>query len=135
MSAPFETLFKDKKIIEDAYAAFEATWEKESSLLPGKFKIYNYDNFTIEMCDYVFEGPDGKSVRWRVVSNVWGDEVIPIAEALKATGHIKVSYMGTAGAFATKGHKVGDLVVPSIVRDGKNAYQMPGKGMTIEGAK
>lgn len=135
MSAPFETMFKDKKVIEDAYAAFEATWEKEPSLVPGKFKIYNYDNFTIEMCDYVFENPEGKTVRWRVVSNVWGDEVIPIAQALKATGHTKVSYMGTAGAFATKGYKVGDLVVPSIVRDGKNAYQMPGKGMTIEGAK
>lgn len=135
MSAPFEVIFKDKKIIEDAYATFEATFEKQPSLLPGKFKLYNYDNFTIEMCDYVFENPEGKSVRWRVVSNVWGDEVIPIAQALKATGHTKVSYMGTAGAFATKGHKVGDLVIPSIVKDGANALPMPGKGMTIEGAK
>ena len=131
----FEVLFKDKKIVEDAFANFEKRFEKQPELLPGKFKIYNYDNFTIEMCDYVFESPDGKQIRWRVVSNVWGDEVIPIAQALKNTGHTNVSYMGTAGAFATKGHKVGDLVIPSHVRDGNDNLQMNTKGMSIDGAK
>lgn len=131
----FESIFKDKKIIEDAYALFEPDFEKNPSLLPAKFKIYNYDNFTIEMCDYVFTGADNKTVRWRVVSNVWGDEVIPIAQALKATGHTNVTYMGTAGAFANKDYKVGDLVAPSFVRDGNQKYDMPAKPMNIDGAK
>lgn len=130
-----ETIFKDKKIIEDAYALFEAEFEKNPGLIPGKFKLYNYDNFTIEMCDYVFEGNDGKTIRWRVVSNVWGDEVIPIAQALKNTGHTNVTYMGTAGAFANKEYKVGDLIAPAYVRDGETALQMMSKPMQIEGAK
>lgn len=131
----YETLFKDKKIVEDAYALFEKDFEKNPSLSPGKFKIYNYDNFTIEMCDYVFVNSDNQTMRWRVVSNVWGDEVIPIAEALKQTGHTNVTYMGTAGAFATKGYKVGDLVSPANVRDGADALAMISTPMKIEGAK
>ncbi|MEA9356779.1 hypothetical protein SHI21_11210 [Bacteriovorax sp. PP10] len=131
----YETLFKDKKIVEDTYALFEKEFAAKPNMVPGKFKIYNYDNFTIEMCDYVFTNSDNKTVRWRVVSNVWGDEVIPIAEALKQTGHTNVTYMGTAGAFATKGYKVGDLVSPSTVRDGENALPMQSTPMKIEGAK
>lgn len=130
-----EATFKDKKIIEDAYALFEPEFTKDPSLLPGKFKLYNYDNFTIEMCDYVFESSDGKPVRWRVVSNVWGDEIIPIAQALKNTGHTNVTYMGTAGAFATKEYKVGDLVSPANVRDGNASLPMLSQPMKIEGAK
>lgn len=131
----YETLFKDKKVVEDAYALFEKEFAAKPNMVPGKFKIYNYDNFTIEMCDYVFTNSENKTVRWRVVSNVWGDEVIPIAEALKQTGHTNVTYMGTAGAFATKGYKVGDLVSPSTVRDGENALPMQATPMKIEGAK
>ena len=130
-----EAIFKDKKIIEDTYALFEPEFTKNPSMLPGKFKLYNYDNCTIEMCDYVFEGNDGKPVRWRVVSNVWGDEVIPIAQALKNTGHTNVTYMGTAGAFANKEYKVGDLVSPAKVRDGEASLQMMSQPMKIEGAK
>lgn len=131
----FETIFKDKKIVEDAFALFEPEFEKNPKLLPQKFKLYNYDNFTIEMCDYVFTGTDNKMIRWRVVSNVWGDEVIPIAMAFKATGHTNVTYMGTAGAFANKDYKVGDLVAPSFVRDGEQKFEMTMKPMKIEGAK
>ncbi len=131
----FEVLFKEKKIVEDTYEALEKHFVKNPELLPGKFKIYNYDNFTIEMCDYVFETPEKKTIRWRVVSNVWGDEVIPIAQALKKTGHTNVTYMGTAGAFAVKGHKVGDLVIPAAVRDGANLIPIKSQAMKIEGAK
>ena len=130
-----EVIFKDKKIVEDAYALFEADFAKKPHLVPGKFKIYNYDNFTIEMCDYVFQNSENKTIRWRVVSNVWGDEVIPIAEALKMTGHTNVTYMGTAGAFATKGYKVGDLVSPAFVRDGEASLAMKPGAMKIEGAR
>jgi hypothetical protein len=131
----YETLFKDKKILEAVYALFEKEFAAKPGMVPGKFKIYNYDNFTIEMCDYVFVNSEKKTIRWRVVSNVWGDEIIPIAEALKQTGHTNVTYMGTAGAFATKGYKVGDLVSPASVRDNDKVLPMRGTPMKIEGAK
>lgn len=132
--ANFETIFKDKGIIETAYESLETDIAKNPKLLPEKFKVYNYDNFTIEMCDYVFKNPEGKTIRWRVVSNVWGDEVIPIATALKATGHKNVTYMGTAGAFASKGYKVGDLISPQYVYDKDIKLKMHHKPMSIEGA-
>lgn len=135
MKGGHEALFKDKKIIEDTYLVFESSFEKNPELLPAKFKMYNYDNFTIEMCDYVFENENKETIRWRVISNVWGDEVVPIAQALKETGHTSVTYMGTAGAFANKGYKVGDLVIPDTVRDGDESLKMLSKPMAIEGAR
>jgi hypothetical protein len=131
----FESIFKDKKVVEDIYANFETYFTENPEKLPGKFKIYNFDNFTIEMCDYIFKNKDGSNIRWRVISNVWGDEVVPIARALKATGHTNVTYMGTAGAFADKGYKVGDLVIPNAVHTGKKALGVKANWMKIEGAK
>lgn len=133
--SPLETIFKDKKIVEDAFLVFEKDFESKPSLLPEKFKVYNYDNFTIEMCDYVFKSADGKNVRWRVVSNSWGDEIVPIAQAFKNTGHTNVVYMGTAGAFADKGYKVGDLVIPNAVVDADQKITVTNNPMKIEGAK
>jgi hypothetical protein len=129
----YEAMFKDKKVIEDTFALFEDYFTKNPGRLPAKFKTYNYDNFTVEMCDYVFSD-NGKDVRWRVVSNVWGDEIIPIAQALKLTGNTNVTYMGTAGAFADKGYKVGDLVIPSAIRDSSGSEKMVSQTMKIEGA-
>ncbi len=133
--SPFEVLFKDKKIVEDTYLAFEKEFTDNPKLLPAKFKVYNYDNFTIEMCDYIFKDSEGKDVRWRVVSNVWGDEIVPIAQAFKNSGHTNVVYMGTAGAFADKGYKVGDLVIPASVQDGNDKITVKSNPMKIEGAK
>ncbi|MDD4973647.1 MAG: hypothetical protein PHY93_04815 [Bacteriovorax sp.] len=133
--APFEAIFKDKKIIEDAYLKFEKEFESNPKLLPAKFKVYNYDNFTIEMCDYIFKNAEGTNVRWRVVSNVWGDEIVPIAQAFKNSGHSNIVYMGTAGAFAEKGYKVGDLVIPNSVNDGIHSIPVKSNAMKIEGAK
>lgn len=133
--APFETIFKDKKVIEDAFLKLQKDIEDNPKINPPKFKVYNYDNFTIEMCDYIFKDANGKDVRWRVVSNVWGDEIVPIAQAFKNTGHNNVVYMGTAGAFAEKGYKVGDLVIPSAVHDGTNKIGVKSNPMKIEGAK
>jgi hypothetical protein len=130
-----EVIFKDKKIVEDAFLVFEKELESNPKLAPPKFKIYNYDNFTIEMCDYVFKNAQQKEVRWRVVSNVWGDEIVPIAQAFKNTGHTNVVYMGTAGAFSAKGYKVGDLVVPSAVQDGNQKINVVANTMKIDGAK
>lgn len=130
----FEFLFKEKSVLESLYESVEPVLAKNPELNPVKFKTYNFDNFTIEMCDYEFTNSDGKPMRWRVASNVWGDEVIPLAQALKLTGHTKVTYMGTAGAFAGKGHKVGDLVSPSHVMDGEKKLAMIAKPMQIPGA-
>ncbi len=134
-AAPFETVFKDKKVVEDLFAFFENTLTEDSKYAPPKFKMYNYDNFTIEMADYVFKNHSGKEIRWRVISNVWGDEVLPIARALKATGHNKIVYMGTAGAFANKGYKVGDLVIPNAVYIGDSKRKIQAETMQIEIAK
>jgi hypothetical protein len=134
-ASPFEILFKDKKVVEDAYLAFEKDFEENPNLVPEKFKVYNYDNFTIEMCDYVFTTKDNKNFRWRVVSNVWGDEIVPIAQAFKNTGHTNVVYMGTAGAFADKGYKVGDLVIPAAVNYSDTQVGVKSNPMKIEGAK
>lgn len=133
--ASMENIFKDKKIVEDVFAAFEEYFAENPNKAPAKFKIFNYDNFTIEMCDYIFKSKTGKSVRWRVVSNVWGDEIVPIARAFKATGHTNVTYMGTAGAFANKGFKVGDLVIPNAVVASDKKLDVKNTPMKIEGAK
>ena len=84
------------------------------------FTAFNYDRGTYEMSDYVLRGKDGKVQRWRVFSNVWGDEVLPIAKSLKASGYNSVNYIGTAGAFVGTDLKVGDLVIP------KNAATLDG---------
>lgn len=135
INANFEVVFKDKKIIEDTYALFEEDFKANPKLLPPGYKVYNFDNFTVEMCDYVFQDHQGKEVRWRVLSNVWGDEIVPMAQALKATGHTNLTYMGTAGAFGNKGYKVGDLVIPTAVQTHTSKLTVSGKNMDIPGAK
>ena len=75
----------------------------------------NYRQFTSEQAshefsDVLFTDKSGNIQRWRFFSAVWGDEIIPIARALKNTGHSDVVYIGTAGAIANKGLKVGDVV-------------------------
>ena len=91
-----------------------------NNLLAPAFNVFNYDRGSYEMSDYLMTGADGKVQRWRVFSNVWGDEVLPIARALKANNFNNINYMGTAGALPGSGLGVGDLVTPSsaIGRDG-----------------
>ena len=89
----------------------------QNDLLAKPFNVFNYDRGSYEMSDYVMLGEDGKPQRWRIFSNVWGDEVLPIARALKATEYNHVNYMGTAGAFPNSGLKVGDLVMPNSATD------------------
>jgi len=68
-----------------------------------------------DLSDSVFIDSSGKEQRWRFISNVWGDEIIPVANALKETNHKKVVYIGTTGAFPEKGLNVGDVVIPNTV--------------------
>src|SRR5690606_26142134 len=104
-------------------------------LLPAQFKQFDWDLNVAEMADYVFKNSQGQTVRWRVVSNMWGDEIVPIANALKETGHKHITYMGTAGALPDKGYKVGDLVIPSHYLDEKGKMVARGTAMEIDGAK
>ncbi len=135
-SEDFEKLFNQKSLIESAFELYkEEMGEDVIAGLSPKYKLYNFDNFTVEMSDYVFKSSNGKVVRWRVVSNVWGDEILPLAKALKRTGHSKITYMGTAGAFGGKGYKVGDLVSPKFVYDGDKKLPMLNTPMSIKDAQ
>jgi hypothetical protein len=124
-----------KKKVETSYEKVKTIIEKDPTLKPASFRKYSADNTTTEMADYVFKNKAGKDVRWRVVGNVWGDEIVPLAKALKETGHTNVTYMGTTGAFAGKGYEVGDLVIPSHARDLKGKVKFKGTAMNIPGAK
>lgn len=97
--------------------------------------VYNLDRGSYEVSDYLLKGKDGKIQRWRVFSNVWGDEVLPVAKALKNTGHTDILYMGTAGALPNSGLKVGDLAVPKKSHD-VNGITREVKGrLSPDGAK
>lgn len=130
-----EDTLGNKTKIEKAFAAAEAKFNAKPDLLPAQFKQFDWDLNVAEMADYVFKNSQGQTVRWRVVSNMWGDEIVPIANALKETGHKHITYMGTAGAFPDKGYKVGDLVIPSHYLDEKGKMVARGTAMEIEGAK
>jgi hypothetical protein len=79
------------------------------------YKQFDSEQASHEFTDYLLEDKNGNIKRWRVFSAVWGDEIIPIARALKNTGHKDVVYIGTAGAIANKGLKVGDVIAADHV--------------------
>lgn len=77
----------------------------------------SYAQFESEQFSHSFKDVEvltnkGKTLRIRLISNVWGDEVVPIARALKNSPPQSVYYIGTAGAFAESDLKVGDVVIP-----------------------
>ncbi len=102
---------------DKVYEAATPAIEKAKMPLAVKPEVFTLDRGSYEMTDYQMTGADGKPQRWRVFSNSWGDEVLPVARALKATGHNNVYYMGTAGGLEGSGLKVGDLVVPQNSND------------------
>ncbi|MBU6376821.1 MAG: hypothetical protein KGQ59_12540, partial [Bdellovibrionales bacterium] len=95
-------------------SGIDKLFEAAKSVLPASLSptVFNFDRGSYEMADVILAGDNGKPQRWRVFSNVWGDEVLPIAKALKATEHTTISYIGTAGALPGSDLKVGDLVMP-----------------------
>jgi predicted transcriptional regulator len=127
-------IFKNKKKLEGAFDSVKAVIE-EKGLTPEEFKMYDYDNYVISMSDFIFKNKQGEDVVWRVVANSWGDEIAPLARALKNTGHHHITYIGTAGAFPDKGYKVGDLAIPTHAYvDGGNK-KLYGEALDIDGAK
>lgn len=97
-----------KKFVEALPAVHKKSFETG-----GRTTKVELENSSHTMSDLVFQDDAGKTVRWRTFSNTWGDEITPIAEAVRATGHKKVSYIGTAGALPGRGLVVGDVAVPS----------------------
>ena len=123
--------------LDKIHEALKPAYEKHNINVVTSGSVYNLDRGMYEVSDYMMTGADGKPQRWRVFSNVWGDEVLPIANSLKATGHTDIMYMGTAGSFQGSGLKVGDLVVPKksedvhgMVRDVNTRLVPPGSKYT-----
>lgn len=102
---------------DKTYEAAVPAIEKMKMPLAVKPEVFSLDRGSYEMTDYTMSGADGKPQRWRVFSNSWGDEVLPVARALKTTGHNNIFYMGTAGGLQGSALKVGDLVVPEASHD------------------
>ncbi|WP_413567967.1 hypothetical protein ACLWBD_08955 [Bdellovibrio sp. HCB117] len=96
-------------------------FEKMTNPMASSFEIFNSEQPSHDVSDVLLETKDGRIVRWRFISNMWGDEVVPVARALKNSGHDKVVYIGTAGGIIGKGLKVGDVVAPAYTytQDGK----------------
>ncbi len=111
-----EFVMKYASDIDKLYEEVKPLLEK-NRLLSSSFTAFNYDRGSYEMSDFVMIGKNNQSQRWRIFSNVWGDEVLPIARALKKTKYNTLSYIGTAGALPGSGLKVGDLVIPLAATD------------------
>lgn len=122
--------------IEEIYEAAEPLFKKLNVPAAENYLAFDMDRGSYSVSDVLLEDANGKSVRWRIFSNSWGDEVVPGAQALKATGHTRIEYIGTAGGFQGTGLKVGDLVIPSaaIDKDG-NKYTFRHSGPMPEMAK
>jgi hypothetical protein len=129
------SILSHKKLIQDNYSKVSSIIEIDNNILPKAFKQFDYDTTEVQLSEFVFKNSQGKSVRWRVLGNVWGDEVVPLAQALKNTGHKNITYIGTTGAVPNKGHKIGDLVVPNYIQDGTSKLKVHGELMDIELAK
>ncbi len=101
-------------------------FERLAAPTTSRYEIFNSEQPSHDVSDVLFETTEGRIVRWRFISNMWGDEVIPVARALRKSGHQKVVYIGTAGALINKGLKVGDVVAPS------KTYTQAGKLLELE---
>ncbi len=107
--------------------------EKYVGVTAGQEKALEIKNVSHDMTDYVLRDSSGGTRRLRVFSNVWGDEVLPIARALVKTQHKSVVSIGTAGALSHTGIKVGALAeARSVYADGKTSaiaskhFEVPG---------
>lgn len=125
-----------KGLIDKAYQKVKSPLEgKYADLLPERFKQFDFDNFVTSISDLEFKNKSGKTVRWRLAANVWGDEIVPIAQAFKNTGHTKVTYAGTAGALPDRGFSVGDFVIPSHIKLEEGYGKISQIEFGVEGAK
>lgn len=104
--------FKDAAKWDKIYEKLEALLKTQQIETKSSYVSASITNASHEIEDYLYQDLYGKTKRLRVISNTWGDEVVPIVKALKDTDHKRIFYIGTAGAFPDKGIEVGDLVAP-----------------------
>jgi hypothetical protein len=97
------------------------------------FNTLDLGGFTL--VDLEIRGADHQPKTVRLVSNTWGDQVWPLAIALKQTGHREITYMGTAGSLPGSGLKVGDVVTPRNVQLAKGKSQSVSPVTGFEGVK
>ncbi|MAF79374.1 MAG: hypothetical protein CME60_14550 [Halobacteriovoraceae bacterium] len=129
-------LGKHKGIVDKSFAKIKKEVEQDyPDFLPKRFKQFDFDNFLASISDLEFSDSNGKPVRWRLISNVWGDEIYPIASALKNTGHDKVVYSGTAGALPNRGLTVGDMVIPGSLKTDEASEMIGQAEFNVEGSK
>ena len=102
--------------INNSSIKIENVYEKYADSIPRSYAQFTSEQASHEFSDYLLEDSNGQIKRWRVFSAVWGDEIVPIAKALKDTGHKDIVYIGTAGAMANKGIKVGDVIRGGFVQ-------------------
>ncbi len=132
-----EFVMKYASDIDKIYEKQIPSLTKKNLLIPDA-EVYTMDRASYQMADRLTIDQSGKVHRWRLFSNMWGDEIKPIAAALKATGYNNISYIGTAGALPSSGLKPGDLVMPqsSLNSNGVNepisSSLVPSKAKSIK---
>lgn len=102
-------------------ALIDEAYEKAKDPIAREYAQFNSEQASHEFTDYLLLDTQGQVRRWRVFSAIWGDEVLPIARALKNSGAAEIVYIGTAGAIANRGLKVGDVIA------GGHVYTHSGK--------
>lgn len=109
----FSLIGESSKLRKELERIYEARGETLKVPSPAQFTIEHPSH---EFSDYLVRNQQGEIRRLRVFSAVWGDEILPIARSLKASGQRQVTYIGTAGALPGKGLHVGDLVSGGTVQ-------------------
>ena len=103
-------LLENKKLINALTIRATALFELSRIPPPQSVVIGEHKTRTGRFVDLRVKA-NGEEKVWRVFSNVWGDQILPIAKALRMNGVRDVTYIGTAGAVDSS-HQLGDLVVP-----------------------
>lgn len=110
-------------------SVLDGAYEKAKDPVQRTYSQFDSEQASHDFTDYLLQDKDGQIKRWRVFSAIWGDEIIPIARALKNAGTKDVVYIGTAGAIASRGLKVGDVIAGDHVytHSGKKLHFSEGK--------
>jgi hypothetical protein len=127
-------VMKEASSWDKIYEASEVLFDQNNISRAADFTVFNLDRGSYEVSDYLLKTPDGKTERWRIFSNSWGDEILPAAHALKDTGHTKITYIGTAGSLDPS-IKVGDLIIPEEAIDSTGVKRSLTPSLVPEGAK
>ena len=117
-SQEYFAAYKNSSDWDRIHAALEPLRDKgNESDKRSSFEATSLSSELADITDVTFTDGKGKPKRWRLIAHLWGDEVIPVAKALKASGVKDVTYIGTAGALPGGQLGVGDLFVPDEVID------------------